>query len=174
MDLLLLSGNSKRGKDWLKKVDAYLSPQFKKTYRHDYAHWNRGEPEIDLDLELQRLSIITKNLSSYMIFAKSAGTVLASKAVALDTLRPKSCLFVGLPLKMIHGQNLPFKKWLGSVNIPIIILQHTSDPFGSFQEVKQYVKAVNQDNIIVNELPGDSHDYSEFQVFSYFAQKLVQ
>jgi len=174
MNLLLLSGNSKRGKDWLEQVDSNLAPQFDQTYRHDYAHWEKDEPEIDLDLESQRLSTLTQNLPPYMVFAKSAGTILTCKAIVLGTLRPRSCLFVGLPLAMAHNQNLPVKEWLGTTDFPIAILQHTSDPLGPFQEVEQYIEAIKRDNITVHELPGDTHDYSEFQIFSDFVQKLAR
>lgn len=174
MDLLLLSGNSKRGKEWLEQVDRYLEPQFDKTYRHDYAHWEKDEPEIDLDLELERLTELAKTISQqYIVFAKSAGTILTSKAVAMGVLRPKACLFVGLPMAMVHNQNLPAGDWLETADFPISVLQHTSDPLGSFRDVKQYVESLNHDNITVHEIVGDTHDYLEFQTFSDFINNLI-
>ncbi len=174
MDLLLLSGNSKRGKDWLKQVDMHLAPQFDQTYRHDYAHWEKDEPEIDLNIESQRLSKLAQNLPPYMIFAKSVGTILTSKNIALGTLRPRACLFIGLPLAMVHSQKLPVKEWLKKADCPIAILQHKSDPLGSYQEVEQYIEAVNRDNITVHELPGNTHDYLEFQIFNNFVRELAR
>ena len=174
MDLLLLPGNSKRSKDWLEQADRYLAPQFDKTYRHDYAHWEKDEPEIDLNLELKKLTELVKTIPQYMIFAKSAGTILTSKGTAMSVLRPRACLFVGFPLAMVNNQNLPARDWLETANFPISILQHTSDPLGSFRDVEQYIKAINHDNISVHEIAGDTHDYLEFHVFSDFTQKLAR
>ena len=111
MDLLLLPGNNKSVKDGLEQVDTHLATKFDRTHRHDYAHWEKDEPEIDLDLELERLSRLAKKLPPYMVFAKSAGTMLTSKAIAMGVLRPRACLFVGLPMAMVRNQNLPATEW---------------------------------------------------------------
>ena len=174
MDLLLLSGNGKQGKDWLRKVDESLAPQFNQTYRHDYAHWDNDEPEINLDLEVERLSSLVQNLPPYMVFAKSAGTILASKAASMGVLKPSASLFVGVPLVMIHDHNLPVKKWLDETDFPIIILQHTYDPYGSFKDVGQYIKLLDRRNISIHELPGNTHDYLELQTFQDFTKSLRQ
>lgn len=173
VNLLLLSGNSKRGKEWLTYVDVNLASQFDRTHRHDYAHWENDEPEINLNIELQRLAEL-QDLSPYMIFAKSAGTILTCKATAIGALNPKSCLFVGLPLLMIRDHDLPVNEWLQKTHFPIIILQHTSDPLGPYREVKRYIETIARDNVAIHELPGDTHDYLEFSVFNNYAKKLIQ
>ncbi|HVV25956.1 MAG TPA: alpha/beta family hydrolase [Candidatus Saccharimonadales bacterium] len=174
MNLLLLSGNNKRGKEWLRQVDASLAPQFDRTYCHDYAHWQNAEAEIDLNHEAERLAAATQDLSPYIIFAKSAGTILTSKAAAMNILRPQACLFVGLPLAMIRHHKLPARDWLEKTDFPIVILQHTADPLGSYQEVEQYVKSMGRENVTVHELPGNTHDYLEFQTFNTYATELAR
>ncbi|HET8991486.1 MAG TPA: hypothetical protein VFN31_00440 [Candidatus Saccharimonadales bacterium] len=72
MNLVLLPGNSKRNLNWLEQVDIAVKGGFDDTYRHSYAHWLTGHPELDLELEVDRLKPATHNLSPYMVFAKSA------------------------------------------------------------------------------------------------------
>lgn len=172
MNLLLLSGNSKRGKAWLEQVDSALAPQFDKTHRHDYLHWKNNEPEIDLDKEITLLTDAVKDLQPYMVFAKSAGSVLACKAIFMGTLQPESCLFVGFPMRMIENNNSPVDKWLKATNFPITILQHDSDPLGSYQEVERYFTHTNRHNVTIHMLPGATHDYLEFEIFTELLEKL--
>ncbi|HET8991485.1 MAG TPA: hypothetical protein VFN31_00435 [Candidatus Saccharimonadales bacterium] len=72
---------------------------------------------------------------------------------------------VGLPIAMVDNQNLPIKRWLDNANFPITIIQHTHDPLGSFSEVERIISEVNRD-INFLEIPGDSHDYNEFLLFT--------
>jgi hypothetical protein len=173
MNLILLSGNSKRGGEWLKEVEPVLAPLFDQTYRHAYVHWANDEPEIDLDHETERLTAPAQELTPYMIFAKSAGTILTAKATAKGSLQPTACLFVGFPLVMVKNHHLPVDNWLRTTDFPITVLQHSTDPFGSYQDVKQYFNTTGRSNVTVHELAGDTHDYIEFQTLKDFTEKLV-
>lgn len=140
-----------------------MAPSFETTYCHDYAHWENDEPEINLDLEIERLGAATRNLSPYMIFAKSAGSILASKAIAEGVLHPAACLFVGFPLAMVEKYNLPLKNWLQKADCSTTLLQHEADPLGSYQDIKKYLATTKLENFSIHELPGNTHDYLEFQ-----------
>ncbi|HSW80750.1 MAG TPA: alpha/beta family hydrolase [Candidatus Saccharimonadales bacterium] len=174
MNLLLFAGAGRQSEAWLQRVDASLAHQYEKTYRHSYAHWESGAPDIDLDLEIGRLAAITENVSPFMIFAKSAGTMLVSRATALGILRPEACLFTGIPLIMIRDQQLPANRWLQATEFPMTILQHTDDPYGSYEEVKQYIAGTARTNAEVHEIPGDTHDYLEFDLIKSYAASLLR
>lgn len=174
MNVLLLPGNSKRSGEWLKQVELELAPAFGRTRRHAYAHWEHDEPEIDLDHEVERLATSVQGLKPYVLFAKSAGTILASKAMAIDALQPVACLFVGFPLAMVTNHDLPADEWLRATNMPITVLQHNADPLGSYQEVAQFFSHTGHAHTSVHKLPGDTHDYLEFQTLKDFTVRLTQ
>jgi hypothetical protein len=108
-----------------------------------------------------------------MVFAKSAGTIVTGKAASTGVLQPQACLFVGLPLAMIQSHELPAGEWLREANFPITILQHTADPLGSYRDVKQYIEPIGNTGIAVHELPGDTHNYPEFEIIREFTQELL-
>lgn len=174
MNLLLLPGGSKRNKEWLQKVERNVQPAFERTHRHNYAHWENDESEIDLEHEMKRLAEPVKSFMPYVVFAKSAGTILTCKAAAQGILRPNACMFVGFPLAMITSHHIPADEWLQATDFPITVLQHTADPLGSFRDVKRYFADTGRNGVALHELPGNKHDYDEFQTFKSFTEKLAE
>lgn len=163
MDLLLLPGNSQKSGNWLQDVEKSLAPDFHTTYRHEYEHWKRGTPEIDLRFEIQSISKITELERPYLVFAKSAGTMLSLQAMHEQVITPNGCLLCGIPLVMVRDHNLPLPTWLQSTTVPIIIIQNEHDPYGSYEEVREYILASGSHNVTVISHPGDSHDYLDFE-----------
>ncbi len=172
MNLLLLPGNSKRHKQWITEVERELAPLFSQTYAQNYRHWDTGDSEIDLAREVEQLSTVMENFGPYCVFAKSAGSILASKAAAETTLQPKACLFTGFPLEMVVNHNLPADDWLRATEFPVIILQNEHDPLGSFNDVAAYFKKIERQNVSVHSLPGETHNYLDFAVIKEFAAQL--
>lgn len=135
MNLLLLPGNNPRHREWLLQVEQELSPLFNRTLRHEYRHWQTGEPEIDLAYESSQLIDKTVDLEPYIIFAKSAGTLLSLQAMEQGILQPTACLFAGIPLPMTEQYGLPLERWLQTVTVPVHIMQNSADPFGSASQI---------------------------------------
>jgi hypothetical protein len=52
---------------------------------------------IDIDHEFEELSKTVQGMDEYVIFAKSAGTILASKGIVAGVLNPVSNVFVDFP-----------------------------------------------------------------------------
>lgn len=160
MNLLLLAGNSNRNRAWIHGTEQGLASSFKQTFVQDYEHWQSGEDIIDLDLELNKASSLIPNDEQYLIFAKSAGSIIAIQGISEGRLTPKACLFVGLPLRFIEKLYLPVNEWLRGIHIPIIIMQNDNDPVGSFDEVSNYLRGLSE-NITILISSGETHDYDD-------------
>jgi hypothetical protein len=74
MNALLFGGNSANNKVWIEQVREALAPIFERCVVHTYDHWETGEEFINFEAELTKLHDEVKNLSRYVIFAKSIGT----------------------------------------------------------------------------------------------------
>ncbi|GAC1391768.1 MAG: hypothetical protein NVSMB46_05430 [Candidatus Saccharimonadales bacterium] len=174
MNLLLLSGNSKRSGEWIKQVQSVLSPTFNEIINHRYTHWDTGEDEINLAHENIKLKEEVRDFEPYAIFAKSAGTILTCMATENRSLNPRWCLFAGLPLAMVHKFQLPAIEWLEATEFPVTIIQHSQDPLGSYSDVQQFIGQLARPNIEVIEVPGTTHDYMEFDLIKSFVDKLLK
>lgn len=173
MNLLLLSGNSYKNKAWIEQVEINGRHLFVDTYYQNYNHWINNKPEINIDLETERLKNLDITKKPYIVFAKSAGSILLTKAIFKGVLKPKACVVVGLPMAMIEKDNLKVNEWLNEVSIPIVILQHTKDPLGTYASVKDYLSTCKNANIALKELPGDTHDYLEHKEFVTVLKNLL-
>lgn len=162
MNLLLLGGNSLHNRDWLSEVEREVAPLFERTYMHRYAHWQAGEGNIELGLELPRVQQAAAALGDYGVFAKSAGTLLTLKGIAEGGLAPKWCVFTGVPLAFGQGNSFVMDTWLAANSAPTHFLQNTNDPTASFAELKTYLATHTKPGYRLTELPGDSHEYRDF------------
>ncbi len=173
MNALLLSGNSLRNKDWIHRVGDAFRPLFDKITVHDYAHWESGAPLIDLSLEQDRLAKTAADLGDFIIFAKSAGAVLATKCVHDGTLKPQKCVFAGTALGMVKDQKLDFPVWLKKIDCPVLFIHNAHDPVGSFAELKLYMEANGPKDYKLVELPGDTHDYDDLAGLNKLVKEFV-
>lgn len=95
MHLILLPGNSSKNKTWIQEVESDLGELFNSTYIHYYMHWEIGDGNslMNFDMELERLAGVVKENPDYVIFAKSAGVILALRGICEGILSPKRCFF---------------------------------------------------------------------------------
>lgn len=159
MDLLLLGGLSAHNQPWIKDVGQALKPLANKTAVHQYAHWQTGG-DIDIEHELKAVAPKAQQLGDYLIFAKSIGAVIAAMGIERRVLKPKACVFAGLPLELIIKSGFAFTEWLKTGIRPIVFVQNTNDPAGSCLEVRTYLQTSGLDNYQLLELPGDTHSYT--------------
>ena len=139
--LIILSGNSLKNKGWGELMLAEYGLRFDTAFMLDYDHWTSGESNINFTTEEAKLSAYVSTLPPYaeiVIFAKSAGSLLAFTAIAHGVLKPIKCVFFGIPFDMA-ADNL-FKNNWGAVDtftIPAIALHNTDDPTTSYEVTKQ-------------------------------------
>ena len=162
MNLLLLAGNSLRNKQWIHEARDHLAQPFDTAYVHEYTHWESGADFIDLDFELEQLMTAVRPLRQFATFAKSMGSVLALRCIAENAIMPTCMLIVGLPLQEINRRGIPVNEWLRVSPIPILIVQNEDDPLGSFEQVLSYVGTCQNELIQVASVPGDTHDYEDY------------
>jgi len=77
-------------------------------------------------------------------------------------LKPTSCLFLGLPLKLIQEEQIPLDELLRKLTVPITILQNDKDPVGTYDEVRQFINDLKITNVIILKAKNNTHDYTDF------------
>jgi len=77
-------------------------------------------------------------------------------------LKPTSCLFLGLPLKLIQEEQIPLDELLRKLTVPITILQNDKDPVGTYDEVRQFINNLKITNVIILKAKNNTHDYTDF------------
>ncbi|MGI5841449.1 MAG: hypothetical protein ACOX6N_04500 [Patescibacteria group bacterium] len=160
MNLILLGGNSIDNKKWIEAVEICLKPLFQSTIIIDYDHWQTGEWMINLDKEKEKLALTAKNYDQYMIFAKSAGSLVAIKAIYEKLISPQKCVFAGIPLNWAKKSNFDIDTWYKDYSISTLAIQHTNDPLASSKELSDFLNQLTT-TVKIEELPGDTHDYNE-------------
>lgn len=158
MNALLLPGNSPRHEAWIERLRAAVAPQFDATITQHYRHWQTGEPQADRAYELHVAATSVEDFDDYLIIAKSVGTFIAVEGTARGVLKPSKLILLGLPLFGDLPHEL-FVAWMHDLKVPVTVIQNTSDPLGSFRQIKDLV---DQDNVTFVEQPGDTHEYLDF------------
>lgn len=165
MNALFLGGNSQRHKVWIHEMADALGGPFERVVVHDYRHWTTGDQWVDIDHEIAEIGNEAANLEPYVIYAKSIGTTVTLKAMYEGVVKPKACVFLGLPLNAVADMDLPAIEWLSKVQVPVYFLHNNNDPYGSAKELKAALPAnIDQNKITV--LPGDTHDYTNTEVMA--------
>ena len=159
MNILLLGGNSPQHKLWLHQLGAFLESAGHVVIRHEYHHWQTGEPNADIEAELRRLRPVASQLANYAVIAKSVGTVIATLGIARGLLQPTQCVFLGVPLAGIAGETPDFLPSLAALP-PTTIMQNDHDPYGSFDLLQQTLPPLPQ--LTLQTSPGATHDYVDF------------
>ena len=174
MNLILLGGNGIDNKKWIEDVETSLRPLFQSTTVVNYDHWQAGEWMINLDKEKEKLVETVKSAGEYVIFAKSAGSLVTVKAVYEKLISPPKCIFVGVPLKWARKNNFDIDTWYQGLSIPTMVIQHTDDPFASSKELTDFFSEKSAKPIKFEELPGDTHDYNELEAIKKFVLDFIK
>jgi len=162
MKLILLSGNSYTHKEWIEQVEDSLRDLFDSTYIQYYKHWEDKSPVIHLDHELDVLkTAVDPKDPEYVVFAKSAGTLLALSAVNKGIFKPKRCIFVGLPVVWGRTNGFEVDSWIQDYSINTLFIQKTHDPAMFFSDLELYLQDKKVVNSSLVELPGDDHYYGD-------------
>lgn len=171
MNILLLGGLNAHNQPWIRQVEQALKPLFDQCVVHEYAHWQTGN-DINLESELAGASAKAQELGDYVIFAKSIGTVISAMGISRQMLKPKACIFVGVPLGLINKDAMPFTDWLSSAGCPLTFVQNSGDPAGSYDQVKTYLQGGSLAKYNLIELPGDTHDYSNLDELKKIVERI--
>lgn len=161
MDILILGGNSKRHKQWVRDLKDSLKDSFDRVVYVDYAHWESGDEQADIEYEISQAARLASELGSYVIVAKSIGTVIAMKGIASGALQPSSTLLMGLPLNGYIASSPDCADTLSSLPLTTF-LQNDQDPLGSAEDVQTFIESNPPAVWDFSVSSGDTHDYSDF------------
>lgn len=173
MQVIVLGGKNPQQYEWIREVREALEFAGLPVVLHDYAHWLRGEREIDFEAELDAIAELSAvQDDEYIVVAKSIGCMLGVISIAQGRLKPKACLLLGLPLKTAKT-NAELASALGSLPTTIFA-QNEQDPLGAYEDVKAFARPLVPATTAFVPLPGDSHDYADFELIAALATKLVK
>lgn len=166
MKLLLLPGNSQSNKPWIKDIESEFSTHFEETSAIEYENWstNNFTQVIDFPTELRKIQNAVSNWDNYCVFAKSVGTALCLKAVQDQIIRPKKCVFVGLPLTWLKENKIPIDDFAQSYTIPTLFIQQKDDPFGNSEIVGSFINKLTLPQSKYLVINGNDHKYSDIQL----------
>lgn len=164
MNVLIFGGMSPRHEQWVRDVADALSPHFKRVRYQDYQHWGDGS-EMDLEYEIEQAVQLAAGFGEYIVVAKSIGTVLTALANAREVINPERCVFMGLPLKAIEN-DIPAVAGALPKLPPTVFLHNEADPLGSSEAVRAYVEAHAPLRYDFQTLPGNTHDYIDFNLIA--------
>lgn len=175
MNLLVLSGNAKINKEWSEEVGIKLNDMFEEIEIPSYLHWNQEDGTIDLEIEMNRLDDFVGHWDGHMVFAKSAGCLLALKAMSEGVIAPKKCIFVGFPFKWAKKQGYKIDKWIEDCKVPVLFIQKSKDWVGGFDELlgllSEFAKNDFEfDKYVRKGEPDDDHHYADAD----YLKKLVK
>ena len=159
--LILLAWNNKQSnQDWIKEIEDKLSELFDETHIQYYTHWQQDKPNIDLEHESKVFIEKINKFDDYVIFAKSAWTIVAMKNIFENWLKPKACIFVGVPMWMIFHNEFPYEKWLKNTKCPILFIQQTNDPACLYSELVNLLSWLSN-KFKFQEVEWDNHHYED-------------
>ncbi len=164
MHLIILPGNSKQfNEKWLEESAEQYGDLFESTITHTYDHWENGAETISIDREVEKLVNTVKKLKGdYLIFAKSAGTVVTTKAIFEGKVKPAKCVFVGCPWDNFAYEQGDFEEWVKALTMPLIFVQQTNDMFFKYDQLEKLLEQFNLPNFELIEIEGENHAYDEY------------
>ncbi|MBI4836722.1 MAG: hypothetical protein HY817_05710 [Candidatus Abawacabacteria bacterium] len=170
MKALLLPGNNRLANEvWIETIAGFLRTSSYQPLIHRYHHWDNNAHTIDLTLET---NLLPKGSFDF-IFAKSAGVLLALIVINAGTIKVKKCCFVGTPLHFAFKVEVDMSALLRNYHVPTLFLQKTADPAASHQELFSLLNEPNLEQVVLKELPGDSHDYTLAELQAYLTNFLL-
>ncbi len=172
MYIVLLGGRSKRNHPWVRELADELRPLAENIIIHDYDHWQTGVETVDIQKEAVQLACKLQGVDQYIIVAKSIGTVITMLGVQSSELSPQACMFLGTPLGIIK-EELPEIDDVLPLLPRTAFMQNEHDPLGGAEMLREYILQHEPSDWELVALPGDTHDYMDFEQIQKTIQKLV-
>ncbi len=164
MKTLILPGFSLGNKKWAEEL-GILDKEI--WY---WPHWESGN-EADFVAEVQAEKIINVLTDPVYIIAKSVGTlvtmmILKSKAILVSKLILNGIPLIGL-LDKQEARNLYIAGLSKYETEKLMVIQNQSDPWGSYYDVKNFLKQINP-NVNIISKPREDHSYPYSDEFIKF------
>jgi hypothetical protein len=174
MNILILGGNNPDNKAWVHALGQVFSKHFNHVLIHEYLHWFDNRESIDLDKEAVRLQTTVGDCHIDVVFAKSAGTIIALKAMLANVITPRVCAFVGTPMAWAEARGIDLVTLYTGIQVPVLFIQHTADPTISANDLKKIIDSQQRLQATFLQLPGDSHAYPELDALVNATVEFIQ
>jgi len=161
--IFYLGGRSKKNMNWIENVAKTFSIFFPKFEIIYYDSWIDESKNIDLDVETNKLSKFLEKENQFIIFAKSLGTIISLKALENINQKPIFCIFLGVPLNLLNEMNINSKYYFKNIDFKTVVVQDSEDPFASYEEMSNFLKEINNQNIRLLKENGEGHEYLNFE-----------
>ncbi|MFW6282525.1 MAG: alpha/beta family hydrolase [Minisyncoccales bacterium] len=160
--VIFIPGNGIANKDWIEKASIELKPIFPTPKIHYYKHWRENKSFLDFEYEFNKLKEEIRE--NQIIFAKSVGAVLCIKLIKENLIKPRKCIFLGLPVSWSMNNELDIKEWINDYSTPTLFIQNDEDPFCNANELRELFKESNVRNYKLEESEGNNHDYKDYKL----------
>ena len=167
--LIVLPGNSLKNKAWGDLMCGAFGDRFDSSFMLCYDHWESGEAHINFNREEEKLRQHASTLpadAEIVVFAKSAGSLLAFVAVNHGALNPTHCVFFGIPFDLASTNH--FKdNWspVDSFIVPAIAFHNVEDPTTSYEFTKETL-AIHAPAIQLITTHEADHWYGDFETYN--------
>lgn len=169
--LIVLPGNSLKNKGWGELIVEHYTPNYDSSFMLEYDHWVSGEPNINFEIESQKLQTHVNLLpldTEITLFAKSAGSLLGLTAIHNEILKPVRAVFFGMPLDLA-ADNLFKESWapLAELTIPTIAFHNVEDPTTSYEFTKSILVKHNPNIQLITTHEAD-HWYADLETYDRY------
>lgn len=172
-NVVYLPGASEEyNREWVDRLARSFSDFFAHSYVQHYSHWEDGG-DLDIALELKTLAESISDMETYGVIAKSAGSLVALRGMYEGQLQPSYLVCMGFPLAVVHSGDLPIARWLTHTDVPIVVIQNSDDPIGSFDEVSTWINKHNK-RVVFVPLPGETHTYDDFAAIEEVVRRISE
>jgi hypothetical protein len=159
MKYIFFPGNSSSNKEWIDRLALEFEEPKVVIY---YNHWSSNKNDLEFNTELRTLSTLPKE--EYVVIAKSAGSVLALKAIEEGVLNIKKCFFIGFPMLYISKLDIDIKRLLDN-DIETVFIQKSKDYQIGFDDLKTQISEVKENSRFIlyerNGEPNENHHYED-------------
>lgn len=136
--LIVFPGNSEENRTWGETMAEHYAPHVDAVDVVSYDHWETGDPMIDFERELEKLSERYSTMpldGTVYVIAKSSGALLALKAIAQKVLQPQHVVCFGIPFDLaeqftILGCGMTD---LVHVSVPVTAIHNQHDPVADYR-----------------------------------------
>lgn len=175
--LLVLSGNNLKNKAWGELMAATYGSQFDSVHMVEYDHWVSGEPNINFvgeEAKIREHVATVPAETEIVLFAKSAGSLLAFLAIAHGAVTPTRCVFFGIPFDLAATE-LFKDDWstVADFTLPAIAFHNVEDPTTSYEFTKN-ILATHSPHIALITTHEADHWYGDVETYSRDITRILE
>jgi hypothetical protein len=173
MNAIFLPGNSPINKEWIEDLEKSLKPLLGSTLIQYYEHWKTGDSIMDFEYEYAKLVKECEGLGKFAVVGKSAGALLAAKAIYDHKIFPSKCVFIGTAIMWGRANSYDVDLWFDNLTVPSLFIQQTDDPAMPFSELEIFLRDSGVTSYNLKEVPGNDHAYLDLETINKYVSDFL-